>query len=328
MVVYLPAKKCDKGVMEAIQAKLHRPAQDPDFLQTLIYSGAIYICIDGLNEVTPDTRAKITIFVERYFKGNMIMATQPLESNLPATTKTYRLQPLKREQIEEFLVSRQIILPKDAPISGSDYQQSCQKYLSNTCNQTLSEEEDIAVRRMLSNPMELTVIAQMLAYGKTPGLLNIQQQQYEMMEADYQRVHLDQEFPLKAFAETVYQRRLDDQAHIPAEKWLDELQCMERYKMVLMRQIEGAEDEKEWYFRHDKIQEFFIVQTFLGDNNDRPNQYLSDPRFRGVYFLLATLLPIKAAEELRETLIRHAANTKDHTVSDTFIQLLLPRQVA
>lgn len=328
IVVYLPAKKCDKGVMEAIQAKLHGPAQDPDFLQTLIYSGAIDICIDGLNEVTPDTRAKITSFVERYFKGNMIMATQPLEANLPATTKTYRLQPLKRGQIEQFLVSRQTILPADAPISGSDYQQACEKYLLNVCNQQLSEEEDIAVRRMLSNPMELTVIAQMLAYGKTPGLLNIQQQQYEMMEADYQHVHLEQEFPLKAFAETVYQMRLDDQAHIPAEKWLDELQCMERYKMVLMRQLAGAEDEKEWYFRHDKIQEFFIVQTFLGDNNDRPNQYLSDHRFRGVYFLLATLLPIKAAEELRETLIRYAANTKDHTVSDTFIQLLLPRQVA
>ncbi|HEY9802051.1 MAG TPA: HEAT repeat domain-containing protein [Leptolyngbyaceae cyanobacterium] len=59
IVVYLPAQKCHKGVIEAIQDKLHGQAQDADFLKNLIYSGAIDICIDGLNEVTADTRAKI-----------------------------------------------------------------------------------------------------------------------------------------------------------------------------------------------------------------------------------------------------------------------------
>ena len=55
-VVYLPASKCEKGVIAAIQAKLHGQAQDAQFLKNLIYSGAIDICIDGLNEVTADTR--------------------------------------------------------------------------------------------------------------------------------------------------------------------------------------------------------------------------------------------------------------------------------
>jgi len=330
IAVYLPAKKCDKGVMEAIQAKLHGPANDPDFLQNLIYSGAIDICIDGLNEVTPDTRAIITSFVERYFKGNMIMATQPLEANLPSTTKTYRLQPLKREQVEQFMVSRQTILPSDALVSGSKYEQECKKYLVDIFNKQLSEDEQVPVRRMLSNPMELTVVAQMLASGKKPDLLNLQQQQYDIMAVDYERVHPEKEFPLKAFSETVYQMRLDDQTYIPAEEWQDELQCMERYKMVLTRQVEEAEgkSKSQWCFRHDKIQEFFIVQTFLGEGNELPIKHISDPRFRGVYFLLANLLPLDAALELRETLIQYAANTKDHTVSDTFIQVLLPRQVA
>ncbi len=330
IAVYLPAKKCDKGVMEAIQAKLLGPANDPDFLQSLIYSGAIDICIDGLNEVTPDTRAKITTFVERYFKGNMIMATQPLEAIFPSTTKTYRLQPLKREQVEQFLVSRQTILPADALVSGSKYEQECKNYLAEVFNQQLSEEEKVPIRRMLSNPMELTVVAQMLASGKKPDLLNLQQQKYDIMAVDYERVHPDTKFPLKAFSETVYQMRLDDQTHIPAEEWQDELQCMERYKMVLPRQVEDGEGKSkpQWCFRHDKIQEFFIVQTFLGEGNELPVKHISDPRFRGVYFLLANLLPLAAALELRETLIQYAANTKDHTVSDTFIQVLLPRQVA
>jgi hypothetical protein len=52
---------------------------------------------------------------------------------------------------------------------------------------------------------------------------------------------------------------------------------------------------------------------------------MGDPRFRGVYFLLAILLPLEAAQELREKLIQYAADTKDHTVSDTFVQLLRSR---
>ncbi len=47
IVVYLPARKCDKGVIEAIQIKLHGQTQDAQFLKNLIYSGAIDICIDG-----------------------------------------------------------------------------------------------------------------------------------------------------------------------------------------------------------------------------------------------------------------------------------------
>jgi hypothetical protein len=37
-------------------------AQDTTFLQSLIFSGALDVCIDGLNEVSPDTRANVTSF--------------------------------------------------------------------------------------------------------------------------------------------------------------------------------------------------------------------------------------------------------------------------
>jgi hypothetical protein len=74
--------------------------------------------------------------------------------------------------------------------------------------------------------------------------------------------------------------------------------------------------------------EFFLVQTFLGVDNNRPQEHLGDPRFRGVYFLLALLLPLEDSEALRERLIQYAADTKDHMVSDTFIQLLRSRQAA
>ncbi|MEC4815193.1 MAG: hypothetical protein SAK29_18235, partial [Scytonema sp. PMC 1069.18] len=74
--------------------------------------------------------------------------------------------------------------------------------------------------------------------------------------------------------------------------------------------------------------EFFLVQNFLGENGEvqsRINEHIGDPRFRGVYLLLATLLPLDSALELREQLIEYAAHTKDHTVVDTFVQILMLR---
>jgi hypothetical protein len=103
---------------------------------------------------------------------------------------------------------------------------------------------------------------------------------------------------------------------------------MEEYKMVLSRQNQDSENPNGqiWYFRHDKIMEFFIAQMFLGQNEDLLLDHIGDSRFRGVYLLLAKLMPEDAAFHLREMLIQYAADSKDHTISDTFIQLLRSRQ--
>ncbi|MBD2211506.1 HEAT repeat domain-containing protein [Nostoc linckia FACHB-104] len=331
LVVYLPARKCDNGVIEAIQAKLHGQAQDADFLKNLIYSGALDICIDGLNEVTADTRAKITQFVESYFRGNIIMTTQPLEWTPPSTAKIYKLQPLEQAQIQQFLISRQPRLPKDAKVKGKDYEQACADYLTQTLNNQPSPEELAAVKRILSNPMDLTVVALMLAQGEYPDLFHLQQQQYNLIATEYLQ-EWKQEFPLKKFSQAVYDMRLNDEQALPGDEFYQVLQSLEdeKYKMVVSRQWQNEEGaaKKEWYFRHDKIMEFFLVQNFLGENEEAEKRlidHMGDPRFRGVYFLLATLLPLDAAKELREKIIQYAADTKDHTVSDTFVQLLRPR---
>jgi HEAT repeat protein len=332
IVVYLPANKCDKGVIEAIQAKLHGQAQDTDFLKSLIYSGAIDICIDGLNQVTADTRAKIGQFVESYFRGNIIMTTQPLEWTPPSTAKIYYLQPLQKEQIEEFLISRQRRLPKDAIVQGADYKQACKRYLTEILQEKRSPQELAAAQQVLFNPMDLTLVALMLSQGKQPDLFHLQQQQYDLMAAEYQQMW-QQEFPLKKFSQAVYQMRLNDEKALPDSEFNKELLSMEdeKYKMVVSRQWQDNEGEakKEWYFRHDKIMDFFLVQNFLGESEEIRERIIdnkSEPRFRGVYFLLATLLDEEAAKELREMLIQYAADTKDHTVSDKFVQLLRSRR--
>jgi hypothetical protein len=72
--------------------------------------------------------------------------------------------------------------------------------------------------------------------------------------------------------------------------------------------------------------EFFVLQTFLGIENGRPAKYIDDPRFRGVYFLMAMKLPQEQAQALRERLILYAAQSHDHTVSDGFVKLLALRR--
>ena len=327
LAVYLPARKCAGGVIEAIQERLQGPTQDTEFLQSLIYSGAIDICIDGLNEVTPDTRAKISLFADTYFKGNLVITTQPMDWEPPTNATVYELQPLTADQIGAFLRSRVTTLPPTALLQGAAYEQACQTFLNSLNPDHLGHE---VMAKTLSNPMELTLVAQMLAAGKQPDLLNLQQQQYDAMASRYQHINLNQPFPLAAFAEMAYEMRLGDQFTIPADPWFKELNCMEDYRMVLSRQLDNATGGTvtEWRFRHEKIQDFFIVQTFWGKGNERPAQHLGDPRFRGVYFLLATALPLDQAMVLREQLITHAVKTKDHTVSDRFIELLQSRSAA
>ncbi|MEH2103460.1 MAG: HEAT repeat domain-containing protein, partial [Nostoc sp.] len=351
--VYLPAQKCDRGVIEAIYAKLCGQVQDAKFLKNLIYSGALDICIDGLNEVTADTRAKISQFAESYFRGNMIMTTQPIEWIPPSTAKKYELQPLQRQQIQQFLLSRHWVsevsrdenlsrLRREALISppsligkgagglGSttEYEQACSKYLAEAFNEQQSPEDLAAAKRILSNPMDLTLVALMLSQEQQPNLFRLQEQQYQLMAAEYLR-KWQHEFPLKKFSQAVYQMRLNDESIIPAEKFKPELTSLEdeKYKMAISRQWENdkGEAQKCWYFRHDKIMEFFLVQNFLGGGEaveERVNQHINDPRFRGVYLLLANLLPLDAALGLRERIIEYAANSKDHTLSDKFVQLL------
>jgi len=333
IVVYLPATRCTEGVLEAIQKKLHGDEiKDSKFLQSLIYSGAIDICIDGLNEVSADTRAKITQFVESNFRGNILITTQPQDWNPPTTAKTYRLLPLDSEQIERYLISRQPFLPPNLPMQGVAYEQQCRTFLNQMLSDRLSAEERKATQAILSNPMELTLAAWAIAAGKTPDLFHLREQQYEMMAAEYQQFW-NREFPLPPFSEVVYQLWLTDKRDLPTAEFFNELSCMEdeKFRMVISRQWQDAEGkaQKKWYFRHDKIAEFFMAQTFLGESKTAQTRlldHMGDSRFRGVYFLLATLMPELAANQLREDLIRYAAKTKDHNVSDDFVLLFDSRR--
>ena len=175
------------------------------------------------------------------------------------------------------------------------------------------------------------MVAQLISNGLVPDLFQLQKQQYTLMTQEYEQ-SWNQQFPLKQFSESVYQMRLNDTYGMTGETFYQALSIMEKeqHRMVLSRQWQDAngEPQKEWSFRHDKIMEFFLVQPFVGTSQEaqeKRHQHLGDPRFRGIYLLLARLLPPEEALALREDLIHYAADTKDHTVSDDYVQILRSR---
>jgi hypothetical protein len=169
----------------------------------------------------------------------------------------------------------------------------------------------------------------MLSKGFEPDLFRLQEQYFEMMRKDYERIHITKKFPIKEFSEHVYLMKLGDKRELFKKDFQHELIMMEKYKMVIKRQIINSKEDNEeiWYFRHDKMMDYFVVHVFLSDEK-LLSQHLDDPRMRGVYFMLADLLPYDTAMDLREILIQYAATTKDHTISDKFIQHLHARKHA
>ena len=339
LVVFLRAGDCSSGVLEAVQAKLEGPARDADYLRKLVYAGAIDVVIDGLNEVSADTRATIVEFSRRFLRGNLLLATQPMEWDPPPLAKIYALRPLADEQIETFLIGRLHTLQVESTsvesnnssgLSAEQFAKRCQDYVRGSLNGQLPKSTLDAARTVLSNPMDLTIVAQMLVHDQTPNLFELQQQHFRLMAEDYEQRYSGNAFPLNAFAERVYEMRLEDQPTFRENEFANELAAMARFKMIVPYHelAMKADAAPLWTFRHDKIMDFFLVQAFLGPGNERPLEHLGDPRFRGTYLQLANLLPLEAAKDLERQLVDYAADSKDHSVSDDFIQLLRPRKVA
>ncbi|MDP6502401.1 MAG: HEAT repeat domain-containing protein [Planctomycetota bacterium] len=314
------------SVIESISLRMEGAARDRKFLRNLVFSGALDIYIDGLNEVSAETRVEITNFLNRYTKGNIILTTQPVHKwEPPRNAHLYELLPLDREQIEEFLHSRADTLPETAKRTGDEFKSACTNYLERTLpSEDSSNSREAQI--VLSNPMDLTIVAELIAQGEEPDLFALQQHQYTLVEREYKE-HTNRDFPLKEFSRAVLDMRLKDESVIPSE-FDDALEYLHKQKMVIRRQETPADGEESYVytFRHDKIMELFIVQTFLHASGEQPMEYMDDPRFKGVYLMLALLLPQDEADVLREAIIDYSAENDDYSVSNDFIKLLKARK--
>ena len=315
IAVYLRAASCQDGVVQAIKDKVKGIARDTDFLEPLIYIGAIDIFIDGLNEVSPDIRSSIRQFLESYPRGKCILTSQPIQGLPIVNIQPYRLLPLNNDQLLAFLLKR------NQAEGHSVTQADAESYLTQMLQSaTLLPKEREGNKKILSNPLDLTLVGELLAAGVKPNLNQLQEELYNQMLKNYdrQRTTGAGPFPIKDFSEKAYERKLiSDDNSMDVTGFADEVNCMEDRKMLYKKE---NEEGVEWFFRHDKIQDFFLLKAFLA-NPERQVKHLSDTKFRGVYFLLAEKLPLEDAQLLREALLDYAAETNDNTVSNEFNKL-------
>ncbi|MFZ4700709.1 MAG: hypothetical protein ACOYMG_11730, partial [Candidatus Methylumidiphilus sp.] len=212
-----------------------------------------------------------------------------------------------------------------------EYQRKVSEFLALHLSQEADGESIQRVRVVLSNPLDLSVVSEMLARGEMPDVFNLQQQFFELMALDYAAENAGQAFPFHAFAESVYTlRQQNEWMGKLRETWATELDYLAKHRLMIRRDVESGnvvdkQTVTRWYFRHDKIQDFFLSEAFA-DSIDRQNQHMGDARFRGVYLYLAHRLPLQQAQDLRERLTDYAADHADHTVSVPYIKLLRTRQ--
>lgn len=328
--VYLPAYRCGDGVVAAIKGKLPGFVGDETYLLRLLHAGALDVCIDGLNEVSAEVRVHILRFMEASPRANVIIATQPLDwgGNRPNTI--LEIQPLGRQQITAFLVATM----RETAAEGEDLavqEGICTGYLDEVFSADLGDEVRATMLGVLSNPMDLTEVATLLAAGKKPNLFQLRKQQYEVMAEEYARVHQGSRFPLRAVAETALAMRLADNPVLPWGDFPEAITIMAEHKFVVRKElsISSAGPEPRYQFRHEKIADYFVACSFTASSDNRMSEHIGDPRFRGVYLTLALTLPLDAAEKLERALVVRAAQDGDHSLSDPYVRMVeLRRRLA
>ena len=323
-LVFLWATDCVDGVVPAIQRRLQGQARDETYLRTLIYAGALDVLIDALNEASPETRIFISQFVEEHFKGNFVVTTQPMNWTPPATARVFQLQPLRPEQIGEFLKKQWSAVNTIAKLTQEAYEQAVASHVS-TLPQAADSGKPVDPRLLvLCNPMDASLAAELLAQGETLDLFRLVEQKFQKM-ADAFRVENGRDFPRDTFAECVYEwRKAGSKDDMDVKGFEIEVGGLSKHRLMIQRtdrikKAQGEEDRTWWFFRHDRIMEFFLVPAFLGpEHKQRRLDHIEDQRFWGVYELLAVQLPDAEERELYSFLNERAATTNQNELRNRY----------
>jgi HEAT repeat protein len=327
-LVFLRATSCADtgsadGVLAAIQKRLEGQARDATYLKTLIYAGALDVLIDGLNEASPEARVNISRFVEQNFKGNFVVTTQPMKWAMPDTARVFELQPLRPDQIEAFLRKQWAAVAPLASVSQESYERAVAEYVSVLPQETKPGTRADPRLLVLCNPMEAALAAELIAQGEKPDLFRLVEQRYEGMNEAFKERH-GGDFPRESFSERVYDWRKVDRSDMDMKDFEVEAEELAEHRLMIQREDEvqtksGVEKRSRWFFRHDRIMEFFLVPAFLGaEHKQRRLDQIEDERFWGVYELLAVQLPAAEERELYSFLNEWAASNNQNELRNRY----------
>src|SRR5208282_2603840 len=149
------------GVDVAVSRIIH-DLQETGFVRSLIHTRALIVIVDGLNEVSADTREKIGAFARDMSKGDVIVATQPIEWRPPPNSRTAELLPLNRSEATAFIESRPVGADPTQPCNGPAYKAAVETFVSRALDEAPSELEHETAKLILSNPFDLAFAAELL----------------------------------------------------------------------------------------------------------------------------------------------------------------------
>jgi HEAT repeats len=329
-VAFLLARDCAAGVDVTIAHLIH-DIRETAFVRSMIYAGALMVIVDGLNEVSADTREKIGAFARDMSKGNVLIGTQPIEWKEPPGARMVDLLPLDRQEAERFLLSRPVGADTVQKVHGGAYDDAVRAFLGRALDEAPSAVDRQAAVLVLSNPFDLTFGADLLAQGSKPSATALIDEAFRLAdegapgEPGYRAV-AGQPFPLTRFGGLAVAMRLEDRNWFKPDEFAPELPCLLKRRLLVQRAVGGATGvEERIQFRHDRVWDFFIAAAFL-DDRDLWAEHLADPRFRGAYLRIAETWPPEHAARVRDRLVGTAAQRGDHTTSDEFINRLEARR--
>jgi hypothetical protein len=179
--------------------------------------------------------------------------------------------------------------------------------------------------------MEARLAAELLSKGEMPNLFRLVEQLYDVMAKQFEDEQNGSPFPLISFSERVYEWKDSGKPYISVDSFEVEFQSLVRHKLVIEREEKlkkekGEEEVRRWFFRHDKITDFFLVPAFCGVHADRRSEKVMDERFGGVYGLLAVRLPLKEAKALQNYLVDWAAQTNNNGLLNRYTRAMKRRR--
>jgi hypothetical protein len=166
------------------------------------------------------------------------------------------LQPLRAQDIAPFLLKQGTAAVETA---GSRSLAERQRAFTERVESFLQElehlppdcERAVALRRMLGNPMEAVLAAELLAAGRTPEPGRLLEQRMEHLEEEYAGEHGDP-FPARPFAEHLLAWRQSGAPELRLSVFEIVASFLARHRLL------RKSGEDDWRFRHDKIMEWFL----------------------------------------------------------------------
>ena len=161
------ARNCAEGVDVAISRIIH-DVQEAGFVRSLVHTRALMVIVDGLNEVSADTREKVGAFARDMSKGDVIVGFQPIEWRPPPNS--YRRRPAATEPRRGHeiptLPSGQVV--PDSAVSWTGLRgRGCPRSCADALDEAPSDDERQTAELMLSNPFDLAFAAELLAQGRS-----------------------------------------------------------------------------------------------------------------------------------------------------------------